>query len=164
MITQPTLLDYQSDPGKTSGRKDVPEGPHGSVIPTSPSGTPQDIVKKEKISVSGTKTVNHASEGQRTQNKVSNELSRSRWTDDQWRKEYWRNTNEHPRDLMKRAIEREDGKTAIIIDHILNGYHRDNRKHAKRTVDDFDPDGNWYLMVQLLHVIRGTEARNEITS
>ena len=65
---------------------------------------------------------------------------------------------------MKRAIEREDGKTAIIIDHILNGYHRDNRKHAKRTVDDFDPEGSWYLMVQLLHVIRGTEVRNEISS
>ena len=90
--------------------------------------------------------------------------SRTRWTDEQWRKEYWRNTNEHPRDLMKRAIEREDGKTAIIIDHILNGYHRDNRKHAKRTVDDFDPDGNWYLMVQLLHVIKGTGVHNEISS
>ena len=153
MTTQPTLLDYQSVLGKTSGRKDVPEGPQGSVIPTSPSGTPQDIVKKEKISVSGTKTVNHASEGRKTQNKGNN-TSRTSWTDDQWRKEYWKNTNEHPRDLMKRAIEREDGKSALIIDHILNGYHTDNRKRAKRDSDDFDPDGNWYLLVQLLNMMR----------
>ena len=52
----------QSDSGQTSGRKDVPGGPHGSVSPTSPSGTPQDIVKKAKISVPRTKTVNHTSE------------------------------------------------------------------------------------------------------
>ena len=165
MTTQPTLLDYPSEQGDKSRREDGLGDPHGATItPTSSPKPPQDIVKKAEISVPRTKTVNHTSGSPRTQNKGNNELSRSRWTDDQWRKEYWRNTNEHPRDLIKRAIEREDGKTAIIIDHILNGYHRDNRKHAKRTVDDFDPDGNWYLMVQLLHVIRGTEARNEISS
>ena len=52
----------QSDSGQTSWRKDVPGGPHGSVSLTSPSGTPQDIVKKAKISVPRTKTVNHTSE------------------------------------------------------------------------------------------------------
>ena len=66
MTTQPTLFDFrlsnQSDSGKTSGRKDVPGGPHGFVSLTSPSGTPQDIVKKAKISVPRTKTVNHTSE------------------------------------------------------------------------------------------------------
>ena len=64
MTAQPTLLDkwIQSDSGQTSGRKDVPGGPHGSVSLTSPSGTPQDIVKKAKISVPRTKTVNHTSE------------------------------------------------------------------------------------------------------
>ena len=138
--------------------------PHGATItPTSAPKPPQDTTKNAESGVQKAKTVNHASEGRKTQNKGNN-TSRTSWTDDQWRKEYWRNTNEHPRDLMKRAIEREDGKTAILIDHILNGYHRDNRRHAKRTVDDFDPEGNWYLMVQLLHVIRGTEARNEISS
>ena len=164
MTTQPTLLDYPSEQGDKSRREDGLGDPHGATItPTSSPKPPQDIVKKAEISVPRTKTVNHTSGSPRTQNKGNNELSRSRWTDDQWRKEYWRNTNEHPRDLIKRAIEREDGKTAIIIDHILNGYHRDNRKHAKRTVDDFDPEGSWYLMVQLLHVIRGAE-RNEISS
>ena len=62
MTTQLKLLDYPSDSGQTSGRKDVPGGPHGSVSLTSPSGTPQDIVKKAKISVPRTKTVNHTSE------------------------------------------------------------------------------------------------------
>ena len=165
MITQLKLLDYQSEQGDKSRREDGLGDPHGATItPTSAPKPPQDIQKNAKISVPRTKTGNHTPEGRRTQNKVSNELSRSRWTDDQWRKEYWRNTNEHPRDLVKRAIEREDGKTAIIIDHILNGYHRDNRKHAKRTVDDFDPEGSWYLMVQLLHVIKGTGVHNEISS
>ena len=62
MTTQLKLLDYPSDSGQTSGRKDVPGGPHGSVSLASPSGTPQDIVKKAKISVPRTKTVNHTSE------------------------------------------------------------------------------------------------------
>jgi hypothetical protein len=62
MTTQLKLLDYPSDSGQTSGRKDVPGGPHGSVSLTSPSGTPQDITKNAKISVSKTKTVNHTSE------------------------------------------------------------------------------------------------------
>ena len=66
MTTQPTLFDFRlsnpSDSGQTSGRKDVPGGPHGSVSLTSPSGTPQYIVKKAKISVPRTKTVNHTSE------------------------------------------------------------------------------------------------------
>ena len=66
MTTQPTLFDFrlsnQSDSGQTSGRKDVPGGPHGSVSLTSPSGTPQDITKNAKISVPRTKTVNHTSE------------------------------------------------------------------------------------------------------
>ena len=71
MTVQPTLFDYQSDSGQTSGRKDVPGGPHGSVSLTSPSGTPQDIVKKAKISVPGTKTGNHTSGSPRTQNQVN---------------------------------------------------------------------------------------------
>ena len=165
MTTQLKLIDYPSEQGDKSRREDGLGDPHGATItPTSSPKPPQDTIKNAKISVPGTKTINHAPGTPRTQNKGSNELSRSRWTDDQWRKEYWRNTNEHPRDLMKRAIEREDGKTAIIIDHILNGYYRDNRKHAKRTVDDFYPEGSWYLMVQLLHVIRGTGVHNEISS
>ena len=61
----------QSDSGKTSGRKDVPGGPHGSVSLTSPSGTPQDITKNAKINVPRTKTVNHTSGSPRTQNQVN---------------------------------------------------------------------------------------------
>ena len=51
MTTQPTLLDYQSEAGEKSGRKDVPEGPQGPVNPTSLSGTPQDIHKTTKIKI-----------------------------------------------------------------------------------------------------------------
>ncbi len=51
MTSQPTLLDYPSDSGKTSRRKDVPEGPQGPVNPTSLSGTPQDIHKTTKIKI-----------------------------------------------------------------------------------------------------------------
>ena len=63
-MTSTITLDkwIQSDSGETSGRKDVPGGPHGSVSLTSPSGTPQDIVKKAKTGIPGIKTVNHTSE------------------------------------------------------------------------------------------------------
>ena len=75
MTTQPTLFDFrlsnQSDSGKTSGRKDVPGGPHGFVSLTSPSGTPQDTTKNAKINVPRTKTVNHTSGSPRTQNQVN---------------------------------------------------------------------------------------------
>ena len=73
MTAQPTLLDkwIQSDSGKTSGRKDVPGGPHGFVSLTSPSGTPQDTTKNAKINVPRTKTVNHTSGSPRTQNQVN---------------------------------------------------------------------------------------------
>ena len=74
MTTQLKLLDYPSDSGQTSGRKDVPGGPHGFVSLTSPSGTPQDTTKNAKINVPRTKTVNHTSGGRRTQNKGNNEL------------------------------------------------------------------------------------------
>ena len=63
-MTSTITLDkwIQSDSGQTSGRKDVPGGPHGSVSLASPSGTPQDITKNAKISVPRTKTVNHTPE------------------------------------------------------------------------------------------------------
>ena len=51
MTTQPTLLDYQSEAGEKSGRRDVPEGPQGFVSLTSTSGTPQDIPKISKIKI-----------------------------------------------------------------------------------------------------------------
>ena len=75
-MTSTITLDkwIQSDSGKTSGRKDVPGGPHGSVSLTSPSGTPQDITKNAKISVPGTKTGNHTPGSPKTQNQGNNEL------------------------------------------------------------------------------------------
>ena len=105
MTTQPTLFDFRlsnpSDSGQTSGRKDVPGGPHGSVSPTSPSGTPQDTTKNAKAGVPKVKTTNHTPEGLKTQNKRNNGVSRTRWTDEDWRKEYWRDTNEHPKQLLE---------------------------------------------------------------
>ena len=50
-MTQLRILDFQSDSGKTSRRKDVPEGPQGPVNTTSLSGTPQDIPKISKIKI-----------------------------------------------------------------------------------------------------------------
>ena len=72
-MTSTITLDkwIQSDSGKTSGRKDVPGGPHGFVSLTSPSGTPQDTTKNAKINVPRTKTVNHTSGSPRTQNQVN---------------------------------------------------------------------------------------------
>ena len=65
----------QSEQGVKSRREDGLGDPHGATItPTSAPKPPQDITKKAKISVPGTKTVNHTSEGQRTQNKGNNEL------------------------------------------------------------------------------------------
>ena len=81
--------------------------------------------------------------------------SRTRWTDEQWRKEYWKKTNEHPKELVGRALEKEDGKISLLLDHILTGYHRDNRKrNGRRTEDDLIADGNWYLLCELVKMMR----------
>ena len=58
-----TLFDFSSERGKKSQGGDVLGNSQGAAItPTSIPRTPQDIVKKAKISVPRTKTVNHTSE------------------------------------------------------------------------------------------------------
>ncbi len=106
------------------------------------------------------KTKDHTSQPQtapETVKSVSKEgtKSRSRWTDEEWRKEYWRITSESPKELIRRALEREDGRTALRLDHILTGYHGDSRKrNRRRTEDDLIADGNWYLLCELVKEMR----------
>jgi len=92
------------------------------------------------------KTINHTTQHPKT---LKNGKSRTTQTDDEWRTEYFAATAEHPRDLIKRARERDDAKTVILVDNILNGYHRDNRKRIKRTEEDLITDGNWYYLYML---------------
>ena len=110
-----------------------------------PQKPPQIPAKEEK-------TVNHATQHQTIAK--NDKISRTRWTDEQWRKEYWRNTNEHPKDLIKRARKKDDTKTELIIETILNGYHRDNRKRNKKTEEDLIADGNWYFLCELAKMMR----------
>ena len=151
-----TLLDYKSNSGAKSGRKDVPEGSQGLISPLSASGTSQDTPNNapitSQIKILPKKTANHTTQPQTI---AKNGKSRTRWTDEEWRTEYFATTGEHPKDLIKRARERDDVKTVILVDNILNGYHRDNRKRSRRkTEDDLIADGNWYLLCQLMKMMR----------
>jgi hypothetical protein len=109
--------------------------------------------KSSPVASKDIKTMNNATQHQ-TIAKI-NKISRTRWTDEQWRHEYWGNTNEHPKELVRRALERGDGKTELLLDHILTGYHRDNRKrNGRRTEEDLIADGNWYLLCELAKMMR----------
>ena len=93
------------------------------------------------------KTINHTTQHPKTLK--NDKISMTRWTDKQWKDKYWENAHEHPRDLIKRARERDDMKTVILIDNILNGYHRDNRRRTRKTEEDLITDGNWYYLYML---------------
>ena len=114
---------------------------------------PRNPPKSLQIPAKEEKTVNHATQHQTIAK--NDKISRTRWTDEQWRKEYWKKTNEHPKELVGRALEKEDGKISLLLDHILTGYHRDNRKrNGRRTEDDLIADGNWYLLCELVKMMR----------
>ena len=109
--------------------------------------------KVNPIASEDIKTINHTTQHQTIAK--NDKISRTRWTDEEWRHEYWRNTNEHPKELIRRALEKEDGKISLLLDHILTGYHRDNRKrNGRRTEDDLIADGNWYLLNELVKMMR----------
>ena len=157
-----TLLEYESESGAKSGRKDVPEGSQGPINLPSTSGTPQDTSNTppitSQIKILPDKTVNHTAGSPNTPKNAksrNNGISQTRKTDDEWRDEYWKNTGEHPKELVRRALRRDDGKMAVRLDMILNGYHKDNRHRKERmTEDDLVADGNWYHLVQLLKAMR----------
>ena len=157
-----TLLEYESESGAKSGRKDVPEGSQGLISLPSTSGTPHVAPNTppitSQIKILPDKTVNHTAESPNTPKNAksrNNEISQTRKTDDEWRDEYWENTSEHPKQLVRRALRRDDGKMAVRLDMILNGYHKDNRYRKERmTEDDLVADGNWYHLVQLLKAMR----------
>ena len=109
--------------------------------------------KPSPVASKDIKTTNHTTQHQTIAK--NDKTSRTRWTDDEWRKEYWRNTNEHPKELIRRALEKEDGKISLLLDHILTGYHHDNRKrNGRKTEDDLIADGNWYLLNELVKMMR----------
>ena len=114
--------------------------------------SPQDPPKAPQISMKDEKTMNHTTHAQTTPK--NDKISMTRWTDKQWRDKYFEATREHPRDLIKRARERDDMKTVILIDNILNGYHRDNRKRNKRTEEDLITEGNWYYLYMLAKAMK----------
>ena len=115
--------------------------------------SPQNPPKAPQISTKDEKTMNHTTRPQIMPE--INEKPRNRWTDEEWRKEYWRITSESPKELIRRALEREDGRTALRLDHILTGYHGDSRKrNRRRTEDDLIADGNWYLLCELVKEMR----------
>ena len=107
--------------------------------------------KPSPVASKDIKTMNHATKHQTITKKGR---SRTTQTDDEWQTEYFATTGELPRDLIKRARERDDVKTVILIDNILNGYHRDNRKRNKRTEEDLITEGNWYYLYMLAKAMR----------
>ena len=113
---------------------------------------PRNPPKSLQIPAKGEKTMNHAAQHRITAK--NDKISMTRWTDKQWRDKYFETTREHPRDLIKRARERDDVKTVILVDNILNGYHRDNRKRNKRTEEDLITEGNWYYLYMLAKAMK----------
>ena len=107
--------------------------------------------KVNPIASKDIKMMNHTTQHRTTLKKGK---SRTTQTDKEWRTEYFVTTGEHPRDLIKRARERDDVKTVILVDNILNGYHRDNRKRNKRTEEDLITEGNWYYLYMLAKAMR----------
>ena len=108
--------------------------------------------KPSPVASKDIKTMNHATQ-HRTIAK-NDKISRTRWTDKQWRDKYFETTREHPKDLIRRARERDDVKTVVFVDNILNGYYRDNRKRNKRTEEDLITEGNWYYLYMLAKAMR----------
>ena len=118
----------------------------------------RDPPKSLRIPAKEEKTINHTTQ-HRT--KLKNGKSRTRWTDEEWSKEYEKIINEElkyaadPKQLVRKALEREDKSIAMRVDLILSGYHADNRKrNGRRTEDDLIADGNWYLLCELAKMMR----------
>ena len=97
--------------------------------------------------------MNHATS---LQTKLKNGKSRTRWTDEEWSKEYEKIINKElkyaadPKQLIRKALEWEDKSIAMRVDLILSGYHNDNRRRKeRRSEDDLIADGNWYQLCEL---------------
>ena len=102
--------------------------------------------------------MNHATS---LQTKLKNGKSRTRWTDEEWSKEYEKIINKElkyaadPKHLVGKALEREDKSIAMRVDLILSGYHNDNRRRKeRRSEDDLIADGNWYQLCELAKIMR----------
>ena len=102
--------------------------------------------------------MNHTTQHPKT---LKNGKSRTRWTDEEWSKEYERIINkelkyaEDPRQLVRKALESEGEGIMIRVELILSGYHNDNRKRKeRRTEDDLIADGNWYQLCELARMMR----------
>jgi len=74
--------------------------------------------------------------------------------DEEFRDLYWKETWVNPRDLLRKALESEDEKIRSYADLILNGYHDDRRKRKNRSPGEFDPDGKWYMLYNLVQIIK----------
>jgi hypothetical protein len=82
--------------------------------------------------------------------------SRTRWTDEDWRGEYWKITSESPEDLIKRASKRRDDRVLVILDLIQNGDPYDKRRKRERGREDryrMEPM-NWHLLCELVKLMR----------
>jgi hypothetical protein len=103
------------------------------------------------------KTINHTTQHPKT---LKNGKSRTRWTDEEWSKEYEKIINKElkyaadPKQLIRKALEWEDKSIAMRVDLILSGYHNDNRKRTRRTEEDLIADGNWYHLCELAKIMR----------
>ncbi len=75
-------------------------------------------------------------------------------TDEEWREEYWRETQIPPRILLKKALASNDEKIRTYATIILDEYHHDNRRRKPKTPEDFIPDGRWYMLVNLIIMIK----------
>lgn len=84
------------------------------------------------------------------------QVSRTRWTDGDWKNEYWRFTSESPEELVRRASEKDDNGVLLLLDLVQNGSPYDKRKRNDRDREGryrLEP-GNWYLLCELAKTMR----------
>ncbi len=159
-----TLLDFinQSESGNISRRGDDPEIPHGSVMPTSVSGFPQDInkikipepLKNKKTDKLSTSTNNSSKIIFKSQ---TNNIPQTKWTEEEWKVKYYEITNEDPLKLLEKAGESDDRGIVILMDLAKNGVRYD-----KRRVSDRDKEGeyrlapgSWYILYRIASAMKG---------
>jgi len=159
-MTQPTLLSFKSSKIKTS----KPPIDNKTANTYTPEPIPPEINSKLN------KNKNHSETEGKTFRRENREEgppgsvpyptspsplpSRTRWTDEEWKREYHKLTNSPPEEILKEASELDDPKILILMDLIQDGvkYDRRNPKFRDREQYALHP-GSWHLLAQLVRIL-----------
>ena len=162
-MTQPTLFDFK--PQESSKTKLPNPSPNIKTNnpPTSQS-RPPEINSKSRSNKNHSETEGKLSRRRDREEgppgsvsyptSPSSLPSRTRWTEERWKREYHKLTNKPPEEILKEASEFDDPKILILIDLIQDGvkYDRRNPKYRDREQYALHP-GSWHLLAQLVRIL-----------